>query len=219
MARSARKDTELEINVDAFNGALRDMSRRLSNTTTMQQVVDYEVGRIVNKAIRLTTKATKLSIKRSDAARPPWRTYDLGRGRKKYYLENRYPNAIWAKIQARLRESLALKYNARELARRVWAEIVKKLGQKLEATAQTQSARSGTFQAASAAGVERFRGTNSYGVEIENSYGKNRWVNASQALFAAIAGRRKQFEGNVARGVFDDLKKVEKQYPGLTITY
>ena len=76
MARSARRDTELEINVDAFNGALRDMSRRLSNVTTMERVVDYEVGRIVNKAIRLTTKATKLSIKRSDAARPPWRTYD-----------------------------------------------------------------------------------------------------------------------------------------------
>lgn len=219
MARKGKGDLNLEIQVEAFNACLRDMHRTLGRTTKMQEVVDYEVGRIVNQAIRKTTRATIRSIRRSQQERPPWRTYDLGRGQKKYYLENRYPNAVWAKIQARLRETLAMKFQARELARRVWVEIIRKLGQRIEATGQAQSAKSGTFVASSAAGVERFRQEGAYAVEIENSYGKNRWVGAAQALFSAIAGRRKYFERNVATGVFNDLQQVAKKYPGITITY
>lgn len=212
-------DLSLDVQVDAFNACLRDMQSKLATTHTMEQVVDYEVGRIVNQAIRKTTRATIRSIRRSQYERPPWRTYDLGTGQKKYYLENRYPNALWAKIQARLEQSLAMKFQARELARRVWVEIIKKLGQRVEASGQAQSAKSGTFVASSAAGVERIRSTGVYGVEIENSFGKNRWVGAAQALFAAIAGRRKFFERNVATGVFRDLEQTAKKYPGMTVTY
>lgn len=212
-------DLSLDMQVDAFNACLRDMQRKLATTHTMEQVVDYEVGRIVNQAIRKTTRATIRSIRKSQSERPPWRTYDLGAGQKKYYLENRYPNALWAKIQARLEQSLAMKFQARELARRVWVEIIKKLGQRVEASGQAQAAKSGTFVASSAAGVERIRSTGVYGVEIENSFGKNRWVGAAQALFAAIAGRRKFFERNVATGVFRDLEQTAKKYPGMTVTY
>lgn len=195
------------------------MQRKLATSRTMEQVVDYEVGRIVNQAIRKTTRATIGSIKRSQEGRPPWRTYDLGAGRKKYFLENRYPNALWAKMQARLNQTLAMKFQARELARRVWVEILLKLNQRVEATGQAQIAKSGSFVASSAAGVQKLKQPNIYGVEIENSYGKNRWVGASQALFAAIAGRRRFFETNVAKGVFSDLEKVAKKYPGMTVTY
>lgn len=219
MARKQGGDLTLTVEVDRFNRCLADMQKALGNTHTMQQVVDHEVGRIVNQAIKKTKKATIRSIKRSDEARAPWRTYDLGNGMKKYNLENRYPNAVWGKIQSRMRESLNRKYNARELARRVWVEVLNKLGQKVEATGQAQKAQSKNFVAASAAGVKRTNGTGNYAVEIENSFGKNRWVGAAQALFGAIAGRRKFFLQNVAKGVFNDLKTVAAKYPGMEVRY
>jgi hypothetical protein len=219
MARKQGGDLTLEVEVDRFNRCLADMQKALGNTHAMQQVVDHEVGRIVNQAIKKTKKATIRSIKRSDEARPPWRTYDLGRGMKKYNLENRYPNAVWGKIQSRMRESLNRKYSARELARRVWVEVLNKLGQKVEATGQAQKAESKNFVAASAAGVKRTNGTGNYAVEIENSFGKNRWVGAAQALFGAIAGRRRFFLQNVAKGVFNDLKTVAAKYPGMEVRY
>jgi len=220
MARKQGGDLTLEVEVDRFNRCLADMQKALGSTRNMQEVVDHEVGRIVNQAIKKTKKATIRSIRRSQLeTRPPWRTYDIGNGMKKYNLENRYPDAVWARIQGRIKESLTLKYNARELARRVWVEVLNKLGQKVEATGQAQKAQSKNFVAASAAGVERTRGEGNYAVAIENSFGKNRWVGAAQALFGAIAGRRRFFLQNVAKGVFKDLKSVAAKYPGMEVKY
>ena len=219
MASAPKGDLNLTVEVEGFNRCLREMQRGLANTATMQQVVDFEVGKIINKAITKTKKATMRSIKRSQEERPPWRTYDLGRGMKKYNLDNRYPNAVWAKIRGRLKETLTRKYQALELARRVWVEVLNKLGQPADTTAQSRIAQSKTFNAAGAAGVERSKTEGKYGVMIENAYGKNRWVDAAQALFAAVVGRRKFFETNVSKGVLRDLKTVAAKYPGIVVKY
>lgn len=219
MARKPAGDLNLAVQVEAFNRCLREMEQKLATTASMQQIVDYEVGRIVNMAIRKTERATIRSIRKSNAERPPWRTYDLGRGMKRYYLENRYPNAVWRQIQQRIEQSLALKFQARELARRVWVEILNKLGQGVEASQQARQAQSGNFVPSSAASVDRTASQGKYGVAIENSYGKNQWSNSAQALFGAIAGRRRYFLANVSKGVFSSLESIAKRYPGITVTY
>lgn len=219
MARTSYGDLRLKVEVESFNRALRQMHQKLGETTDMRKIVDFEVGKIVNKAIIKTRKATIKSIKRSQEERPPWRTYDLGKGMKKYNLTYHYPTTVWREIDRRLRESYFRKFKARELARRVWVEILNKLGQGIEASGQARTAESKGFNAAGAAGVQRSSTSGKYGVEIENSYGKNRWVGSAQALFAAVAGRRKYFLTNVAKGVFNDLKAIAAKYPGIDVSY
>ena len=87
MARKPKGDLNLTVEVEAFNRCLRDMQKAIGDTSDMRKVIDFEVGKIVNKAITKTQRATIRSIRQSQENRPPWRTYDLGRGMKKYKID------------------------------------------------------------------------------------------------------------------------------------
>ena len=54
----------------------------------------------------------------------------------------------------------------------------------------------------------RTGGDTTCGLMIENSSPVLRWAGGRQEFFAAVVGRRRRFEQNVARGAFNDAKTV-----------
>ena len=58
-------DLRLQFQVGAFNGAMRDMAARLGDPKTQQRVIDYEVARILEKALQGTKAATVAGIRKN----------------------------------------------------------------------------------------------------------------------------------------------------------
>lgn len=212
-------DVRLTAKVDQFNLAMNQMQAKLARSgITMQQIIDFEVGRILEKALSGTKTATKASISASIEKRPPWRTYDLGRGMKKYNLTNRYPDPLWAMIQARLAASLKAKLNARGYTKQSWWELAQILGVKIAAPGYVQSSTIPGHNNLENVAYNRMGGEGKYTLYIENTSPLLRFADARQAFFSAVAGRVKYIEKNLALGVFKDLAQVAKRFPGLVVT-
>lgn len=212
-------DVRLNAKVGDFNLAMNQMQAKLrSSGITMQQIIDFEVGRILEKALSGTKAATKASISASIEKRPPWRTYDLGRGQKKYKLTNHYPDPIWALIEARLAASLKAKLNARGYAKQTWWELAQVLGVKIAAPGYVQAASVAGHTNRENVGAERMNSDGKYTLYIENTSPLLRFTDAKQAFFSAVAGRVKYIQRNLALGVFNDLSQVAKRFPGLVVT-
>lgn len=211
-------DVRLNVKVDQFNAAMRGMQSALSRTVTMQQIIDFEVGRVLDATLKKMKAATKASIVLSIDRRGPWRTYDLGRGKKKYFLENRYPDPLWAKIQERLSASLSRKLAARGLAKQSVLALADAMGVKIQAPAYVQSAKTDGHSTATNAIVKRSSGPGKYTLYIEDNYPLLQWADGQRAFFAALAGRIKYIQRNLQLGVFKDLEQVAKRFPGLIVT-
>jgi len=65
---------------------------------------------------------------------------------------------------------------------------------------------------------ERKESRTGYGILIKNSYPLLRFADGYYAFRAAVVGRRRFFEMNLAKGVFNDLKQVAAKYPGIRFT-
>lgn len=202
----------LQMNVDKFNAALSGLERALKGRVTREQIIDAESRKVIEATIKRTKTATRASIAKNAATRK-WRTY-YG---KKYYLENRYPNRVWAQIQKKLADSLKIKYAAIGLARRAWYEIGIKIGP-INAPAQTKKAVAPGFTPGSDTSVKKTSTEYGYGIIIENNSPLIRFSDSRQALFGALAGRAGFFKRNLAKGVFNDMANVLKRYPGFKVT-
>lgn len=210
-------DAGLTWELTNFNNAMREMERKLAGATTLQRIIDFEVGKILEATLKRVTTATETSVLATESI--PWRTWDLGRGKKQYYLLNHYPDPLWSEMEHRLDSSLKRKLAARGLSKRAWYELGLRIQQPITAPAQVARAVSGGGHTG-AENVTANRATNAKGYElrIENRSPLIRYSGGSQAFFAAVVGRRKYFERNVALGVFNDLREVAKRYPGLEVT-
>lgn len=212
-------DFRLQVKTDQFNQALREMGAKLdASGVTMQQVIDFEVARILEKTLQRTMAATKASITLSQEERPPWRTYDFGRGMKHYLLTNRYPDPLWRQIEQRLARSLARKIAAAGFAKQSWLALADILGFKIEAPGYVRQAKVGNVTNAANVGMQREFSAGKYTLYIEDNSPLLRWSDARQAFFSAVAGRTRYFYENLARGVFSDLQQVAARYPGLIVT-
>lgn len=208
-------DIRLNVETMNLNLALKEMQRRLSGRVAPARIVEYEVGKILESALAKTDRATKASIQASDNKRK-FRKYDFGKGMKSYYLENRYPDALWARIEDKLAQSLARKLGEIGLSKRLLAETAAKLGIKIQAPGYVAAAH--PFHSQDTA-VKKSASDAQFIIEINlNSPLLSKHSSLPKALFSAIVGRRKNIEQSAARGTFNELSAVAKQFPGLIVT-
>lgn len=206
-------DPKFTLEVSKFNAAMRDMSSRLKNTTTMQAIIDFEVARIIERALRGTKAATVGGIRRS-AESKEWTHLDG----KVYKLSNRFPNSLWRQIAAKRRESLQRKLAARGLSKQAWLALAQKIGYEIVAPGFVQQASTPNHtNAENVAATREGGGSGKYTLKIANNSPLIRWSDARAAFYGAVVGRRKFFEQNLKRGVFDEMAKIAGKYPGLIV--
>jgi len=206
-------DAKLQVKIGDFNAAMREMRLRVGNAATMQQIIDYEVAKILEKAVQKTDTATASSIRRSMGDKE-WTTMDG----KKYKLANRYPNGVWSSINAKMKASLKRKLAARGLAKQSFYALGLRMGFDIQVPGFVKEAKTPKHVNAENVNVERISRQGEYGLIIENHSPILRWAEGKQAFFSALAGRIGFFRANVKRGVFDSMASVAKKYPGLLVS-
>lgn len=205
-------DPRFRLEVGRFNSAMREMGAALGNSATMEQVIDFEVAKIVEMALKQTTAASVSSIRQSVEDRE-WTTL----AGKKYKLSHRYPNAVWRSIVAKRKDSLTRKLAARGLSKQAWLALARQIGFDIEAPGYVKVASTPKHSNDQNVNTRRDYKTNGYGLTIQNKSPLIPWSEARQAFFGAVVGRRKFFDQNLKRGVFADLEKVARKYPGLIV--
>jgi hypothetical protein len=146
-------------------------------------------------------------------------TVDLGNGRKTYWLENRYPDALWARIEAARKKSLHRKIKARGLSKQSWWLLAARAGLQINAPGFVKKAVASTTltypENFTARQVNR---RDEVGIFFSNAQPTVPWAGGQRALRKAINGRVGFFRRNLKLGVFKDMKKIAVAYPGLRIS-
>jgi len=182
----------------------------------LQRVVEYESQKVIETCLRRTRAASLANIVRDYQART-FGQYDVGNGMKKYCLTNRYPDALWARILAIRKRSLKGKVGARGLAKRSWQDMAAKAdilvaAPKYVATALASNGR--VYDDTSARAIST---RNTFGLYFENRYPVIGAIGGHDILRRSLAGRARYFRKNLQMGVFFDLKKIERAYPGMIL--
>ena len=145
---------------------------------------------------------------------------------KNYFTKNYYPDRIFKKMKAALKERLAEAKKRRMSGRATWYLIAKKCGaptrtfKTLAGIQKAIRAQSQNYKSDQVENGTEINKTFSYSIKIFNGANccLNKSARGSFAIRSAMAGRPKQFKGNVRRKVFDDAKKRAKQYPNIYVT-
>lgn len=206
-------DPRFTLEVGKFNAAMGEMKARLGNAATMQAIIDFEVARIIERALARTTAAKVGDIRSSHRARE----FTTLNG-KTYKLSNRFPNSLWQAIASKRRESLQRKLAARGLAKQAFLALAEKIGFDISAPGFVRSARTPNHTNAENVDAKRTSAEGKYTLAIAQSSPLNRWAGSRAAFYGAVVGRRKFFEQNLKRGVFSELTKIAAKYPGIKVT-
>ncbi len=221
------------IDTSKFNAMVRELARKANAPD--DEILSYEVGKVLEATVQFTPALQVSKLRsRTEAAlfsMQPASLYTPKRGRRSvkiskngfiaYYLQNRYPNALWSAISARRKASLARALRARGLAKKSWWEIARLLGITIKvpnyvpiAVASSGRSYPGNVSA------KRLRPAAKLQITIENAQPTVNipQVGGARALQRAIDGRTKFFIQNVGRGVFDDVAKIAKKYPGVKVS-
>lgn len=222
-----KPDLKLEVKIDQFSGFLKDFEKRLAGAATMQQITDFEVSRVLEKAIKETGKADEAKMRDRIAG---LRMITISGKRfplmnKKTGRFQRFSDATWAKITMRKQIMLDLLLRARGLSAQSWYLLALKLGYEVKCPAYVKAAlpvkRQLMLAVENNVSIERVRtAQGNYGVEITNKMPILRFNPPAglAALFTAIAGRIGYFKKNMAKGVFDDAKATAAKYKGIQVT-
>lgn len=218
------------VDTSQFNAMVREIAQ--SAGVPDETVLIYEVGKILEQTIQNTKAATVSSIRSSsENAEYSMQPDDLytpvvprqgvnssKRGFIAYYLRNRYPNNLWAKISARRKTSLIAKLKARGLARRSWLDIARRLGLsiKFPAYVGTAVARTGKEYKENTS-VQIQRQKSKLQITFQNSQPTVNKIGGGYALQAAVSGRVKYFMAGMSKSVFDKVATIAKRYPGMII--
>ncbi len=220
------------------------MCKTLSGMSAVpyKQVVAFEVGRVMERALDLTPAAKRGPLIRhwSDdqfTAQPDtmykpksltaWQVRAMARrsGKKgnllTYFLFNRYPDELYNKIQARRLASLTRQIGAIGLAKQSWLRIAQQLGQTIKYPAWVERAISVTGKVhPENTSTKRTETTKKIQIDITNAMPLVNLptVNGARALRIAISGRIGFFNKNISFRVFNDAAKIVKKYPGMTVS-
>jgi hypothetical protein len=219
----------VKIDLRNFNAMCRELSAKAK--TPNEQVLIGEVGKVLEAAIRNTDAAqASLIRRRSESAEfsmQPESLYNPVSGRSNvnitksgfiaYYLENRYPNALWNAIAVRREASLQAKLRARGLAKKSWLQIAQQLGITIQAPGYVAGAVASTGREYKNTSTKLARQTGKLQITILNSQPTVNAIGGARALQRACDGRVKFFLQNVALGTFNDAAKTAKRYPGIKI--
>jgi hypothetical protein len=215
----SRRDGGLTIKTEEFSGFLRTLKDKLGDKTDMRTIVDYEMGRVLNRALALTGKASEEKIQAE------WKNARMVNvNGRKVWLTNaktgraqRLPDAKWANVQSARATGLARTLAKIGASKASFAAIARKLGQEITVPAYVDNVmiKGGVDRFGE---VDRREGSVSYGVAIVNKMNVLNYApNGRQALFAAFAGRIGFYRTNMAKGVFDSIDKLAQKYKGVLI--
>jgi len=208
-------DIRLKVETQNLNMALKDMQRRLAGKVAPRRIIEFEAGKVLETALARTNKATRQSIVKSQTA-TEWGTYDAGNGTKHYLLTNRYPDAVWARIQQIKQQHIAKKFAAIGLSKALFLTSIEQLGQPANVPGYVRSAMPRHREDST---MQQVANEQAYVIEFNwDSPLINYGSNFTQALFSAIRGRAKYFGESARRGVFKELSSVAQRYPGLVVT-
>lgn len=221
------------VDTTKFNAMLAQLSSKVAGAN-YADVVAAEVGKVLEATIKYTPALKVEKVRqRYDSAEytqqlPSLYTPTSKSGQRyrskvklsksgaiKYYLGNRYPAQLWARIAAARKKRLQRVLRARGLAKRSWLALAEQLGLSIKApqyVARAQAVTGKTYQDTSVKAVANRK--QAY-VTLTNSQPTVNAIGGGRALQRAIDGRVKYFERSVQLRVFDDMKKVAKQYPGI----
>jgi hypothetical protein len=226
-ARPGRIDTS------QANAMFREIGRKVR--VPPEEIMLYEIGKILEAWLRLVPAASVGKIRASyDEAifsAQPAGLYTPKSGREgvkltkhgfvKYFLMNRYPDALWNDMSERRKASLLRKLGARGLAKQsVWQIAVERLGLKISAPGYVAGALASTGKRyPENTSVRLERRTGRLQISFTNSQPtiNQERVGGRRALQQAIDNRVRYFMTNIARGVFDDVKNIAKRYPGMRV--
>lgn len=218
--RGGATDKNLTLKTEQFSGFLRDMRTQLGSNSTMQRIVDFEVGKIMERAVEKTGKADleKIKVRVKNRA-----VFNVGGRRLVTNYKGkaqRVSNRDWAEIEKIRAVSLATRIARIGLSKKSWYWIAQKLGQQISVPGYVANARDAAEGGPNNVLVGRIGDGDKYGVRIANrmpivTFSK---PNGRQALFAAIAGRISFYKKNLAKGVFDDIATISKKYRGLVVS-
>lgn len=213
-----------KVDTRPFN-ALCDQLSKLVPSVKVEQIVDGEVGKTLEGAVRNTKVASASRIKKRydefvplgmDAYSPKQirRFGNLKGNNLVYYMENRYPNALWSRLRARRVQLIARLRQARGLARRSWLDIADQMGLQIDVPGYVRTAVATTGKTYRNTSAKRSRNKGGYSVRIINAQPTAINTNAARAIQRAMDGRSKYFLRQCEHGVFGDVAKVAKAYPG-----
>lgn len=217
----------VRVDTTQLSAMIRELSARAA--VPSDDVLVFEVGKILEKALSYTPAAdvAKMRDRYENTAfsvQPrslytPQRITTSG-SKVKYYLENRYPNALWAAISARRKASFLRRLRARGLAKRSWLDLAAQMGLEIRAPAFVRRAVATSGQVYNNTTARTTRSRGRLHVAIENAQPTLNLpkVGGARALQRAIDGRVSYFLRNLALGTFDDVAKVAKRYKGMRVT-
>lgn len=216
---ASKRDSGLTIKTTEFSGFLHALKDKLGDKTDMRTIVDYEMGRVLNRALALTGKADEANIQSK------WKNASVVNvNGRKVWLKNaktgraqHLPDATWANVQSARATGLARTLAKIGAAKASFAAIARKLGQEISVPSYVENVtiKNGVERFAE---VDRREGATNYGVAIVNKMNVLNYApNGRQALFAAFAGRIGFYRTNMAKGVFDSIEKLTAKYKGVLV--
>lgn len=202
----AKKSQSINVVTSDFSRAMREMSKITG--FSFADIIRAETKSILEAAAKKTAAAQVKLIEANVNAKPV-RTLNG----KRYFMKNRYPDAIWKALQLQIKNSIKRRKEARGLSKKSWVQIAEKLGIEISVPNYVAKAttKSGDYPE-NAKGSEKQEG-NAFHIEITNS--RTYSPSVVDALRAAMRGRTNFFKKNLRLGVFQKTSELAAKYPGL----
>lgn len=200
------KTSSINVVASDFSRAMREMSRITG--VSFAEIIRAETKSILEAAAKKTAAAQVKLIEANERDQP----VRVLNG-KIYYMKNRYPDALWAQLQAKVKRSIQLSKAARGLSKKSWVQIAEKLG--ISITTPNYVAKATTKNGdypENAQGAEK-QESNAFYIEITNYRTYSPTVR--DAIRAAMRGRTNFFKKNLRLGVFQKTSEIAAKYPGL----
>lgn len=177
---------------------------------TYEEVVKSETQKILEAASKYTV-AAQVKLITENANAKPVRTLNG----KRYYMKNRYPDALWKSLQAQITASIKRRKDARGLSKKSWLQVAENLGLTISVPGYVSSATTpnGDYPE-NAEAIEEKKGSD-FGIRIKNA--RTYSSSVFDAITRAMNGREKFFKENLKQGVFKNIATIAAKYPGLNI--
>lgn len=216
-----------KVTMPQFNGMCKTGARM--SAVPLGVFVENELAKILEETIRLMPKLKvgKLRARYASAtfSTQPGSLYtprhpSPGRGANvKYYLRNRYPDALWTAISQRRRDKLIRTLRARGLAAKSFAKIARKLGLNIKIAGYIERALASTGVEYDDVSASKEKTSSKIRIDFVNAQPTANLtrVGGQRALDRAVAGRMKFFERNIQHQVFNEVQKIARAYPGIKV--
>jgi hypothetical protein len=178
---------------------------------TYEQVVKSETQKILEAAARNTIAAQVKLIEANERAQPV--RFMNG---KIYFMNNRYPDALWAQLQAKVKRSIQVSKEARGLSKKSWKQLAERLGFDIDVPGYVAQATTKNGDYPEDAKARENREGSDFSITLQNA--RTYSPSVYDAIRKAMNGREKFFKENLKTGVFKSIETIAAKYPGLKMS-